>query len=448
MSRVALIGKSTAKYVSLLIDIWNHGDCAVLIDWQTPFDTVMEMIREAGVIKCYVQEGLWSERDFHVFLDIEMLRFPLEKEITFVLPNCLYEKFRSNYSRSEAVIIYSSGTTGKSKGIILSHFAINTNADAIIDYMHPSTQGNCLYTVRQLSHSSTLTGELLVALKSRAKLIVTTSAVPPRYIWDMVKQYHVTILFLNPTLLSFLCDDAEQKNYDMSSLLTIYVSGAILNDKFYQKAQRVLKGISIFNVYGLSEAAPRVTAQTPTCCQSNSVGKPIAGVEISIVDEHGTPVHDGIRGMIHVKTPSLFSGYVTGAKKHQSFYRGWFNTGDIGFQDKFGELHVVGRMDDVIICDSHKVYPGDIEKQILKDSSISDCVVSGCMWDGSEIIGCLYVSREDRTIEIIHRLKTTLAQYEIPKKIQRVSSIPRNGRGKVDRKKVFDILSEGNMKGL
>lgn len=93
-----------------------------------------------------------------------------------------------------------------------------------------------------------------------------------------------------------------------------------------------MSGISVFNVYGLSEASPRVTAQTPECCKSNSVGKPIGGIEVAIVDDNGTLVPNGKRGIIHVSTPSLFSGYVIGERKHPSLYRGWLNTGDIGLK--------------------------------------------------------------------------------------------------------------------
>lgn len=440
MARVALIGTNSIGYIHALIDIWNNGLCAVLIDYQTPFHAAIQMMREAEVQKCYLQEGLWSEY-INISSEIEFIRFPADSTLTFILPNFLYDEFHSNYSNSEAVIIYSSGTTGKSKGIILSHFAINTNADAIIDYMNPLAQTDCIFTVRHLSHSSTLTGELLVALKSHTKMVITASAVPPRLILSSVKKYGVTILCINPTLLSFLCDEAKRKFYDVSCLQKVYVSGAILNDAIYEKSKNVLTDISVFNVYGLSETAPRVTAQTSACCKSNSVGKPIKGVEVTITNESGAPVSNGERGIIHVKTPSMFSGYVIGDKKHSSLYQGWLNTGDIGFWDKFGELHVVGRVDDVIICDAHKIYPTDVEKLILENPSISDCAISRCTVNGMEMIGCLYVSNRDCTTEIIHSIKDRLAQYEIPKKYLKTEAIPHNNRGKVDRKAVADILS-------
>lgn len=415
MARVALIGTNSIGYIHALIDIWNNGLCAVLIDYQTPFHTAIQMMREADVQKCYLQDNLWSEH-INIYSEIEFIRYTADSKLTFILPNFLYDEFHPNYSNNEAVIIYSSGTTGKSKGIILSHFAINTNADAIIDYMDPLAKTDCIYTVRHLSHSSTLTGELLVALKSRTKMVITASAVPPRLILSSVNKYGVTILGINPTLLSFLCDEAMRKSYDLSCLQKIYVSGAILHDATYEKSKKVLRNISIFNVYGLSETAPRVTAQTFDCCKSNSVGKPIKGVEVTITNEDGVPISNEVRGIIHVKTPSMFSGYVVGDRKYSSLYNGWLNTGDIGFWDKFGELHVVGRVDDVIICDAHKIYPTDVEKMILEDPSISDCAISLCAVDGTEIIGCLYVSNRKCTTKIIHSIKDRLAQYEIPKK--------------------------------
>lgn len=440
MARVALIGTNSTGYIHALINIWNSGHCVVLIDYQTPFYAAIQMMREADVQICYLQEDLWSEY-ISAYTEIEFVRYSSDSKLTFVLPKFLYDEFHPNYSSNEAVIIYSSGTTGKSKGIILSHFAINTNADAIINYMNLCAHTDCIYTVRPLSHSSTLTGELLVALKSHVKMVITASAVPPRLFFSSIKKYSVTILCVNPTLLSFLCDEAKRNFCDISCLQKIYVSGAILNDAIYEKAKNALAGTLIFNVYGLSEAAPRVTAQTLDCCKSNSVGKPIKGVEIVVTAENGEVVPNGERGIIHVKTPSMFSGYVTGIQKHTSLYHGWLNTGDIGFWDEFGELHVVGRVDDVIICDAHKIYPSDVENLILEDPSIFDCVVSQCTVNDMETIGCMYVSNRECTTEIIHRIKDRLAKYEIPKRYLRTEVIPHNNRGKVDRKAAADILS-------
>ena len=329
MARVALIGENSAEYIETLLDIWNNGDCAVLLDWRIPYQTIIEMMKEARVGKCYIEKQQ-LDKGFDT-LSEEIMFIPFEKNNNYAkyLPNEIYRKFNSNYSSDEAIILYSSGTTGKSKGIILSHYAINTNADAIIDYMKPSAD-DCIYIAKTLSHSSTLTGELLVALKTHAKLVVAPTIVPPRYILNKINELRVSIICLNPTLLSMFADEYQRSNHKISSLRTIYVSGSILNDKIYAKAQKVFPNITIYNVYGLTEAGPRVTAQRVDCCASNSVGKPIKGVAIAIVDEHGSPVVKGKHGIIHVNTQSQLSGYVSGENKQPSLFKSWLNTGDYG----------------------------------------------------------------------------------------------------------------------
>ena len=102
----------------------------------------------------------------------------------------------------------------------------------------------------------------------------------------------------------------------------------------------------------------------------------------------------------------------------------------------------------MIVIDAHKVYPMDIERLILEDDQILDCSVSKCTYDGSELIGCLYVSDVECTIDIIHRLKKSLMQYEIPKRFVKSAYIPHNQHGKVDKKEVAQILSNNNIRGI
>ena len=441
MSRVALVGENSIGYIDTLVGIWNNGDCAVLLDWRIPFSIAIEMMVEADVHTCFIEKGLFSKTESEIPNSIDFITYEKQNSSAELLSNCIYEKFHENYSRNEAVIIYSSGTTGKSKGIILSHFAINTNADAIIDYMKPTAE-DCIYVAKTLSHSSTLTGELLVAFKTRMKLVIAPTIVLPRYVLNNVNKFGVTIICLNPMLLSMLVDVYERSQYDISSLKTIYVSGSILNDKTYEKAHAALSHIPVYNVYGLSEAGPRVTAQRTDCSKSNSVGKSIKGIEIKIVNEQGSIASDGEYGIVHVKTPSLFDGYVVGQNKHESLYEDWHNTGDVGYIDVNGELHIINRLDDVIIIDSHKVYPGEVEKQIAEQSDVKECAVAKVELNGNEFIGCLYASEKEIDIDIKEKLKSKLLVYEIPRFFLKCDALPRTKNGKVSTRKVQACLSK------
>lgn len=439
MSHVGLIGENSIEYINILLDIWNNGDCAVLIDWRTPFKSAVEMMKEASVSKCYIEKKR-QEKMKSIDSGIEYIVYEPTSNVVKILPKEIYNKFSENYTRDEAVVIYSSGTTGKAKGIILSHFAINTNADAIIDYMKPD-KNDCIYIIKTLSHSSTITGELLVDLKTQTKLIVSPTIMIPRITLNNILKFKVTILCLNPTLLSMYVDEYNKNRYNLSSLKTIYVSGSILNEKTYKSAHETLENISIYNVYGLSEAGPRVSAQRIECNSSNSVGKVIKGVEIVMVDDGGGIVEKGRRGVIHVKTPSMFNGYITGKEKLKSLYEDWLNTGDIGYFDEYNELHIVDRVDDVIIINSHKIYPADIEKVIREYELIKDCVV--IYGSDENLMICFYelYNSENFYVDLlIKHCKNYLSLYEIPQKWIFLKSISKTYNNKISKNDIKVLL--------
>ena len=432
MSRVALIGENSIGYISALIDIWNNDDCAVLVDWRIPLPIAVEMMIEADVHVCFIEKNIFSANHYSNADSIRFITYERQNNTAQFLPVDVCKKFRENYSRKEAVVIYSSGTTGKSKGIVLTHFAINTNADAIIDYMKPTAE-DCLYIAKTLSHSSTLTGELLVALKAKSALVISPTVVPPRIVLKNINRFSITIMCLNPALLSLLADEYQQGRYNLSSLKSIYVSGSVLSDRIYNKVHAAFLNIPIYNVYGLSEAGPRVTAQREDCCKGNSVGKPIKGVELKVVRESDI---DSPYGVIHIKTPSIYSGYIVGEEKHPALCVGWYNTGDVGYIDEYGELHVINRVDDVIIIDSHKVYPSEVEKYIIEYPGVRDCVVTKVVFNSNEFLACLYVSEKDINSDIKNKLKNKLMIYEIPRIFLKCNGLPKTNSGKVS---IFEV---------
>lgn len=430
-----MIGENSTEFVNLLLDIWNSGNCAVLIDWRIPFESAIRIMKEANVTLCYFEE----KNNTTEYCDgIEFISFKRTSNYAETLPFEIYCKYRTNYSLNEAVIIYSSGTTGKSKGIILSHYAINTNSESIIDYMNLKSD-ECICIVKSLSHSSTLVGELLVALKTKTKLVITPTVIIPRVVFEIIRKQNVTILCLNPTLLALYTDEIKKYDDTLETLETIYVSGSILNDKTYENAHKYFKNISIYNVYGLSEAGPRVTAQRAGCCLSNSVGKPIKNIQVAIIDNCGNKVVNGISGIVHVKTPSLLSGYVSGELK-ESKYNSWLNTGDVGYFDTNGELHIVSRIDDVINFESHKIYPNEIENYILKSDKIKECIVINVYYNSTNFLVALCVGQNFTEHYLRNYLKKEFPHYEIPRRFLKCSSLPKNINGKILKDAAHDIV--------
>ncbi|MBR6559055.1 MAG: long-chain fatty acid--CoA ligase [Clostridia bacterium] len=439
MGRVALIGENSVEYIDILITIWNNGDCAVLIDCNIPPVTAVEMMLEAQVSKCYIQQKYYDKISDSISKSISLISYEKENCSDRLLPVDIYNKFQENYSKDEAIVIYSSGTTGKSKGIVLSHFAINTNADSIIDYMQ-LTKDDCIYIVKNIAHSSSITGELLVALKTKTPIVIAPVVVPPRVIIRNIETYQVTQICINPTILKMLLEECRRKSCLLYPLRNIYVHGAKTHDKLGENARNFFTNSNIYFEYGLTEAGPRVTSQKVNNSSNLSVGKPILGVDVIIVDDLGNVVGANTKGIIHVKTPSVYSNYVCGDKKLPSLYSDWLNTGDIGYLDDLGELYIIGRKDTMINLCAHKIYPIEVEKQILAHSKINECVVTMVTFQGEDVLCCLYISNEDIQKDIKSVLSNVLMKYEIPKIFVRTDIIPKTRNGKVSLIDVNEVI--------
>lgn len=437
MSRVALIGDNSIEYVKKIIEIWNNGDCVVLIDWRIPHNKAIQMMKEAKVVKCYIEYRL-IERigEINYSENIEYVMYESFNQKNEFIPQYIYDEYKDNYSKEEAVILYSSGTTGKAKGIILSHYAISKNADLIAKYMELSCD-DCMYIVKTLSHSSTLVGELLVGLKEKIRIFISPSICNPRETLKKVNEYGVTHICVNPTLLSVYSTVVSQNDMDFDSLKVIYTSGAIADTLLINKAQSIFPNVKVLNVYGLTEAGPRISAQMPK--EKNvvgSVGKGLTGIGIKIISSDGVILPPMEKGNIHIKTPCLFSGYVTFNEVRQTLYEGWFNTGDIGFIDKEGNLYITGRSDNMGTIGSHNVYPEEVEKVIMQVEGIKECIV---LFLKDNIQGnkmyCYYVADVDISMQLLDYCIENLASYEMPSKFIRLKSIPLTDNGK----KVRDI---------
>lgn len=436
MARVALIGENSIEYIETLLDIWNCGDCAVLVDWRIPVSTAHSMMTEAGITKCYIDQRLFESEDFGFDSKIEFQFYNRNTVCSTLLPQSIYNRFKSNYSNREAVIIYSSGTTGKSKGVILSHKAIQMNADAIYKYICPSPC-EVFAIVKSLSHSSTLVGELLVALKYRIPVVVFSERLFPGYVFKACGSFGVSIFFINPQLLTMFTKEIQQRNNRVpKSLRRIYVSGSILEISVLEMAKQAFDGIEIFNVYGLTEAGPRVAAQIVDYCTGTSVGIPIDGVSVMIADEKGIRQNVGIKGTVFVKTPCRFMGYVSNENDVDFEKDEWLNTGDYGYITENHELFIIGRNDNCVIYQSHKVYPEEVERVIINTGFFAECFVVLHKTDlvcfySTENQKCLTEIEIQRTIQCC---KKVLPAYEIPRKFVFVNHLKRNSNGKIIRR--------------
>lgn len=431
MSRVAIVIDNAPEFVEILLQVWNQGDSAVIVDHKIPSLKLIEFLKETGAVKCYTDSNHFEP--LKNALNIEVIE--IRKSNSIIELNAkAYDNFVINYSTKEALVLFSSGTTGKNKGVILSHYAIQTNADRIIKYMQP-TSSDIMYIVKSLAHSSTIVGELLVALKVRMHLYLPSTLMSPKQVLENIQQTRSTILCLNPSLLKLYTIQHNKKPIKMPYLKKIYVSGSIIEHSKLDEARRSFNGTKIYNVYGLTEAGPRVSAQTDeNYGVENTVGKPLYNVEVKIVNDKFEELENGSIGSIIVKTDTKFTSYINTNKNDLKVLDGYIITGDIGYKDHADNLFIIGRNDDMIIRGSHNIFPNSIEEIVTSHPEVLDCIVFGIKDElfGEKII-CMYSSKH-ADCNLKEYCRTSLAAYEIPDIFLCVKNIPYTCNHKKSRK--------------
>lgn len=420
--KVALIGDNSVEYIEQLLSIWNEKNCAVLIDWRIPFNKIYSMMRSVGVEECIVEKKYLKNCDRPT--SISFRTYEIKNAGISKVPKKIVDMYIENTSLEDAVILFSSGTTHNAKGVALSHFAITTNARSIQKYLKLETSTN-IQIVKSLSHSSTLVGELLVSLQVKCNIFVSPTLILPNRLLKGMAKRKIDVVCVNPELLCLYCDLVEKNDFHYT-IKNIYVSGSILSPNLLKRAKSIFPDTIIANVYGLTEAGPRVTSQMigRETYVENSVGKPLDGVRIRI-EIGGKEVSRMNRGEIVVNTPSRYS-YIVEQGKRIINRNLWIHTGDLGYLDENDNLFIVGRVDSMILVKSHNVYPEEVECIINTYPKVRDSFV----YKKDDDYICDYVGEPFPANEIKEYLKSKLASYEIPSYFFRKIELPKNNNGK------------------
>jgi long-chain acyl-CoA synthetase len=337
-----------------------------------------------------------------------------------------------------AVILYTSGTTGKPKGVALSHANLASNARAAASISElDRTQWNL--AVLPLSHSYGLT-------VMNAGHILGTKGVllrwfNPELVLDTIQKYRVQSMSGVPTMWIYLLNYPDAASFDTSSM-RIWGSGAAplpveIVEPFEKKfGGRLLEG------YGLTEASPVVSAHRYSGVRKlGSVGQPIPGVEVKIFDDDDRDVPAGDVGEVCVRGPNVMLGYYgLPDETAKTLRNGWLHTGDMGRLDEDGFLYIVERKKDLIIRGGFNVYPREVEEVLYAHPQIAEAAVVG-MRDpimGEDVLA--YVVRragaaltEDAVIAFCQE---RLAKFKCPKRVSFLDALPKSPIGKILRKEL------------
>jgi malonyl-CoA/methylmalonyl-CoA synthetase len=348
-----------------------------------------------------------------------------------------------------AAILYTSGTTGRSKGAMLTHGNMLSNARTLKDYWGwtstggPDGRGDVLIHALPIFHVHGLFVAIHGALINGSKMIWMAKFDPKRVIAYMAK---ATVFMGVPTLyVRMLAEPSLTKAATQHMRLFIAGSAPLLIETFTEWQQRT--GHTILERYGMSETAMLTSnpyaADKRYANQSErrggTVGFPLPGVSLQVLGEDGRKLPVGEIGGIQVKGPNVFKGYWRMPEKTAEEFTadGYFKTGDVGKVDERGYVTIVGRSKDLIISGGYNVYPAEIEGYINEMKGVAESAVVGVQHpDFGEVGVAVVIAKPGTALKpeaILAELKANLANFKIPKRCFVVAELPRNTMGKVQK---------------
>ncbi len=322
-----------------------------------------------------------------------------------------------------ALIMCTSGTTGKPKGAMITEENLITNLKDIEKYFKIDKSDHILIA-RPLYHCAVLTGELLISLLKGVKISFFAEGFVPSKILTTAKEKEITVLCGTPTLFYHL-SALNLKSSIPLTLKTIVVSGECMTQKAARIIRRAFPETAIYNVYGLTEASPRALYLSPAEFDKRplSVGIPLDSLTAKIVNNE-----------LLLKGKSIMKGYYDDLDAtSNAICEGWLHTGDIAEIDKFGRIYIKCRKDNMIIRSGMNIYPQEIENAIKQDERIEEVIAFGEKNDTvSEKIHIKVVTLLNKS-EVFEVCKKYLSSYQLPDVIEIVDEIPKNASGKVIR---------------
>jgi len=343
-----------------------------------------------------------------------------------------------------AAILYTSGTTGRSKGAMLSHDNLASNSLTLVDYWR-FTDKDVLIHALPIYHTHGLFVASNVTLFARASMIFLPKLDPELIIQLMAR---ATVLMGVPTFYTRLLQSPALSK-ESTRHMRLFVSGSapLLADTHREWAART--GHAVLERYGMTETNMNTSNPYDGDRVPGAVGFSLPGVSLRVTDpETGKPVPTGGIGMIEVKGPNVFKGYWRMPEKTTAEFRddGFFITGDLGKIDDRGYVHIVGRGKDLVISGGFNVYPKEIESEIDAMPGVIEAAVIGVPHaDFGEGVTAVVVREKGAELDeqtVLKGLDGKLAKFKMPKRVIFVDELPRNAMGKVQKNILRDSFAD------
>jgi malonyl-CoA/methylmalonyl-CoA synthetase len=455
---VAFMVQPGVDYVSVLWGIWRAGGVAMPLCPEHPAPELEHVIRDSGA-RTVVLDAVFEEA-LRTVAEATGARLLSTREAKRGggagrrhLPDV--EPFR------RAMILYTSGTTGRPKGVVSTHGSLTAQVETLVEAWGWTAEDRILH-VLPLHHTHGIVNALLCALWSGA----TCEMLPrfdPAAVWERLSSGEVSLFMAVPTIYVKLIAEWEGATAGERAVLSrgaaalrLMVSGSAALPTHVFETWLEITGHELLERYGMTEIGMAISNPLEGARRPGYVGVPLPGVSVRLVDEGGERItEEGEPGRIEVRGPGLFLEYWKRLEETRAAYHdAWFDTGDEAVVED-GYYRILGRTSvDIIKTGGYKVSALEIENVLRGHSAISDCAVVGvpdAEWGERVCVAVVPAAAEAReSDELLEELKAwageLLASYKVPRDLRTVSGLPRNAMGKVTKPQVQEMfVSDGRV---
>jgi long-chain acyl-CoA synthetase len=434
--RVGVHWANSVECALLLFACFQAGIVALPINIRLKAPEIAYIMRHAGAVAWFSQPEL---ADIARAAAIELDR-PLA--LRTALPEPLKDgDLPAAAGGSLAVIMYTSGTTARPKGVTHTHASLLAGAQAMASFGIDESQ--VMLCTTSMMHASGLVCTLLGAIHAGATAVLMP-AFEPAGALDGIEKYRCTWVLALPAMMRFMLDEQEKRPRDLNSLRVGISGGDSVPLKLQERFLKLFPQAAIRELYGITEIAP-VACGTPKANRPGSVGRPAAGIAMRVLDGAGCELADGEIGEFATQSAGNFSGYWNDdAATEAAVHDGWFLTGDLGYRDSDGFFWFKGRKKEIIIRCGSNIAPQEVEEALYRHPAVHEAGVIGMPHPvyGEEVVGCVAL-REGQTVtadELCAFAREHLADYKAPTRIVFLDLLPKGITGKIQRRALKDML--------
>lgn len=446
--RIGVYSKNRAEFILLYVACVKMGTILVPLNFRLTPRELDTLIGDAGP-SLFLYEACFSEEvkrlntleTIPVKAEVESIRRFLSDDIGTVIPG---QKEAIPFDHT-VMILYTAGTTGLSKGVMITHRQIFWNAINTVLRLN-LTENDHTQSYAPFFHTggwNVLFTPFLFVGGSHTIL----NSFDSDLILELMEKEKTTLLFGVPTMLQMMSDSPKFATTDLSSVRFAIVGGAPMPIPLINIWHE--KGIAIRQGFGLTEVGPNCFSlhQDDAIRKKGSIGFPNFYIEAKIVDENGDELPANTPGELWLKSPVVTEGYWRKPKETaEAITGGWFHTGDILIKDEEGYFFVVDRKKNMYISGGENVYPSEIEKYLYANPAVKECAVIGVAderWgETGKAFVVLNTGQPLTGDEILNYCREGLAKYKIPKSVVLLDSLPKNEAGKINRQELVRIHNQ------